>query len=92
MPRFNRNKRDCFYINSRINRMILFGICLSFFLISIFSPPFVYAQINTKETLDWFTMFMWLSGGLALFLFGMEQMIKGLLVIAGDQMKNRGRS
>ncbi len=68
--------------------MILFGICLSFFLISIFSPPFVYAQINTKETLDWFTMFMWLSGGLALFLFGMEQMIKGLLVIAGDQMKN----
>jgi len=33
-------------------------------------------------------MFMWLSGGLALFLFGMEQMIKGLLVIAGDQMKN----
>ncbi len=88
MPRFNRNKRDCFYINSRINRMILFGICLSFFLISIFSPPFVYAQINTKETLDWFTMFMWLSGGLALFLFGMEQMIKGLLVIAGDQMKN----
>ncbi len=68
--------------------MILFGICLSFFLISIFSPPLVYAQINTKETLDWFTMFMWLSGGLALFLFGMEQMIKGLLVIAGDQMKN----
>ena len=45
-------------------------------------------MIESNLPLNWFTMFMWLSGGLALFLFGMEQMIKGLLVIAGDQMKN----
>lgn len=45
-------------------------------------------EIEASKSLDWFTMFMWLAGGLALFLFGMEQMIKGLLVITGDQMKN----
>lgn len=88
MSKANQNKRNFFCLNNQINRVFLFGICLLFFLISIFFSPFVFAQIDTEETLDWFTMFMWLSGGLALFLFGMEQMIKGLLVIAGEQMKN----
>lgn len=37
--------------------------------------------------LDFFKMAMWLMGGLALFLFGMDQMVKGLLVVAGDRMK-----
>jgi len=40
-----------------------------------------------SQNLDWFTMIMWLTGGLALFLYGMEQLIKGLLVVAGEQMK-----
>jgi phosphate:Na+ symporter len=62
---------------------------LRFFLliIIIFISP-AYAEGGGDNSLDWFTMMMWLSGGLALFLFGMEQMIKGLLVIAGNQMKN----
>ncbi|WP_051640881.1 Na/Pi cotransporter family protein [Thiomicrorhabdus sp. Milos-T2] len=38
--------------------------------------------------LDWFLMLMKLLGGLALFLYGMEQLIKSLLVVAGEQMKN----
>ena len=37
--------------------------------------------------LNYFEILMWLSGGLALFLFGMDFMVKGLLVIAGEQMK-----
>ena len=49
---------------------------------------FAIAESDVTQGLDWFTMVMWLSGGLALFLFGMEQMIKGLLVVTGDQMKN----
>lgn len=52
------------------------------------SPFSVYAQIDEKiQQLDWFTMLMWLFGGLSLFLYGMEKMIKGLLVVAGDRMK-----
>ena len=47
-----------------------------------------YSQIQSNNHLDWFTMLMWLTGGLALFLYGMEQLVKGLLVVAGNQMKN----
>lgn len=42
---------------------------------------------NAAHKIDWLAMFMWLAGGLALFLFGMEQMVKGLLVVAGDKLK-----
>jgi phosphate:Na+ symporter len=49
---------------------------------------FAFAQSNEVTQLDWFTMFMWLAGGLSLFLFGMDQLVKGLLVVAGDKMKN----
>lgn len=52
------------------------------------SPCSVYAQVDENiQQLDWFTMLMWLFGGLSLFLYGMEKMIKGLLVVAGDRMK-----
>ena len=60
-------------------------------LIAIFTllySSFAFSQSLDAESLDWFTMFMWLTGGLALFLFGMEQMVKGLLVVAGDKMKD----
>lgn len=43
---------------------------------------------ETAPKLDWFVMLMELLGGLALFLYGMEQLIKSLLVVAGEQMKN----
>lgn len=56
-------------------------------LLTIFYSAFSFAQSAPEPALDWFTMFMWLAGGLALFLFGMEQMVKGLLVVAGDKMK-----
>lgn len=36
---------------------------------------------------DWFTMSMWLLGGLAIFLYGMDLLISGLLAVAGNQMK-----
>lgn len=51
--------------------------------------PLVQAQPSVDSASpDWFAMAMALFGGLALFLYGMEKMIKGLLVVAGDQMKN----
>lgn len=72
--------------NKRMNAIVAISVVtiIAAFLFS----PLVNAQSDVVQSLDWFRMFMWLSGGLALFLFGMEQMIKGLLVVAGDQMKN----
>jgi len=50
--------------------------------------PFVaWAASENPEQLDWLKMAMELFGGLALFLFGMEQMSDGLKAAAGDQMK-----
>jgi len=53
---------------------------------ALFSSLAFADQNNLK--LDWFVMLMELLGGLALFLYGMEQLIKSLLVVAGEQMKN----
>ena len=69
------------------------GHSTALMLITLFtvflSPNTALAEtMGTAQALDWFTMLMWLFGGLALFLFGMEQMIKGLLTIAGEQIKN----
>ncbi len=44
------------------------------------------AADNTSE-MAWGPMLMGLFGGLALFLFGMEQMADGLKAVAGDRMK-----
>ena len=40
------------------------------------------------DVIDWFSMIIGLLGGLALFLFGMEQMSSAIKAVAGDQMKN----
>ncbi len=68
-----------------VNAQIIIRI---FAVFAIFYSSFAFSQSLNEQSLDWFTMFMWLAGGLALFLFGMEQMVKGLLVVAGDKMKN----
>jgi phosphate:Na+ symporter len=39
------------------------------------------------ETMHWWTMAMQLFGGLALFLFGMDQMAEALKAVAGERMK-----
>ena len=50
----------------------------------------VSADGDTKagDVIDWFSMIIGLLGGLALFLFGMEQMSSAIKAVAGDQMKN----
>ncbi|MGB5834785.1 MAG: Na/Pi cotransporter family protein [Thiohalocapsa sp.] len=42
---------------------------------------------DASEDIDWWTMGMGLFGGLALFLFGMDQMADALKAVAGEQMK-----
>ena len=41
-----------------------------------------------NASINWFTLVMGLFGGLAMFLFGMEQMSEGLKAAAGDTLKN----
>ena len=45
------------------------------------------AALSLSNDINWWGMGMQLAGGLALFLFGMEQMAEALKVVAGDRMK-----
>ena len=53
----------------------------------MFAGPALGAAGEDSE-LSWLSMFMGLFGGLALFLFGMEQMSDGLKAAAGERMKD----
>jgi len=46
-----------------------------------------YAAADTGGDINWWNMAMTLFGGLALFLFGMEQMADALKAVAGERMK-----
>jgi phosphate:Na+ symporter len=43
--------------------------------------------VETTDSIDWFTLFVGLVGGLALFLFGMDLMTDALRLIAGDKAR-----
>jgi phosphate:Na+ symporter len=55
-------------------------------LVCLMALP-VFAETQTDHAIEWGVMGMQLFGGLALFLFGMEQMAEGLKAVAGDRMK-----
>jgi len=55
-------------------------------LLATILAPVLAADPATEQT-DWGTMSMQLFGGLALFLFGMEQMAEALKAVAGERMK-----
>ena len=48
----------------------------------------VIAADGSEQSINWGVMAMQLFGGLALFLFGMEQMAEALKAVAGDRMKS----
>lgn len=60
-------------------------LCLSG-LISVL-VAFPAAAADAEQTMEWGVMGMKLFGGLALFLFGMEQMAESLKAVAGERMK-----
>lgn len=64
--------------------LVSVAICAVIFALSspVFAATLIAAEIN------WWNMAMTLFGGLALFLFGMDQMADALKAVAGDQMKN----
>jgi phosphate:Na+ symporter len=56
-------------------------------LMTFWVSTFAYAAGDTAQ-IDWAVMSVELFGGLAIFLFGMEQMAEALKAVAGERMKN----
>ena len=66
--------------------------CVFLFIGSCGGLLFASATVQTgeytpPETIPWFAMISGLFGGLALFLFGMDQMSSALKLLAGDRLK-----
>ncbi|MCW9035449.1 MAG: Na/Pi cotransporter family protein [Rhodospirillales bacterium] len=68
-------------IKTRIGLILGLGL-----VVSVMINP-AQAAGTDEATLDVFKMVMTLAGGLAVFLFGMEQMGEALKIVAGDRMK-----
>ena len=68
----------------RVGMRVMFGMGLGMAL-WMFAMPGVAATDGAG--LDWTAMFIQLAGGLALFLFGMDQMGESLKLVAGDKMR-----
>ena len=68
----------------RVGVRVAFGMGLGIVL-WMFAMPSVAA--TDAAGLDWVQMVIQLAGGLALFLFGMDQMGESLKIVAGDKMR-----
>ena len=67
-------------MNSRISRQLLV-LAVTALIASV-----AFAQALDAASIDVFRLLMGLFGGLALFLFGIDQMSHGLKAVAGDRM------
>ena len=80
--------RDSVFRQQRLRRGMIVGVIL---LIALWTGAEVLAEGPTGTgfgDLDLWTMGMGLLGGLALFLFGMEQMANALKALAADRLKD----
>ena len=68
------------YINRKMGRQLLILVVAGLIVSSAF------AQQLEAASIDAFRLLMGLFGGLALFLFGIDQMSHGLKAVAGDRM------
>lgn len=67
------------------SRAILISAALVLFVLAL---PVLAETESDAGAIDWFKLGMGLFGGLAMFLFGMEQMSDGLKAAAGDTLKD----
>jgi phosphate:Na+ symporter len=65
----------------KVGFILLLGLVVAFFASSAFAAG------STSSQMEWSAMAMQMFGGLALFLFGMEQMAEALKAVAGERMK-----
>ena len=64
---------------------VLLPVCAT--IIGLAATPAIAAAADSSADMTWGNMGMTLAGGLALFLFGMDQMSEGLKAAAGERMK-----
>lgn len=57
-------------------------------VVAVFMVTPIYAADAGPNEMEWWAMAMQMFGGLALFLFGMEQMAEALKAVAGERMKS----
>jgi len=69
--------------NDNLSRLKVF--CVGVLLLAVGTSAWAG---EAGDTVDWVNMSMGLFGGLALFLFGMEQMADALKAVAGERMKD----
>ena len=74
------NRHMTHLMNSKIGRQLLMLVFAALIVTTAF------AQQLESASIDVFRLFMGLFGGLALFLFGIDQMSHGLKAVAGDRM------
>ena len=72
---------------SALNRTRVYLISGTFVLFVLALPVLAATEPNA-ETIDWLKLGMGLFGGLAMFLFGMDQMSEGLQAAAGETLKD----
>ncbi|MFC1664761.1 Na/Pi cotransporter family protein [Pseudomonadota bacterium] len=75
---------DFLAFRSRSEIFLLLNLCV--LVILALMPALAVAADSTQE-IEWWHMGMTLMGGLAVFLFGMEQMAEALKKVAGNSMK-----
>lgn len=70
------------FMHQQRRMALLIGLLPSFFIVP------ALAEGDAEQIMEWGVMGMQLFGGLALFLFGMEQMAEALKAVAGSRMKS----
>ncbi len=70
------------------NRSRVILLSLGFIMFVLALPVLAQVEPETTAVIDWLTLGMGLFGGLAMFLFGMEQMSEGLKAAAGETLKD----
>ena len=75
----------CYPLHNSNNKLLLIIIGVLFGV--ILAPTLAAAASSSANEMHWWDMGMKLCGGLALFLFGMEQMADALKAVAGERMK-----
>jgi len=75
----------CYPLHNSNNKLLL--IIIGVLCGAVFAPALAAAASSSANEMHWWDMGMKLCGGLALFLFGMEQMADALKAVAGERMK-----
>lgn len=70
-----------------VNKLLYLILLIGIIQLLLALPAFAASSNPADSSIQWGVMGMSLFGGLALFLFGMEQMAVSLKAVAGDRMK-----